>query len=166
MGGKQMSDPTYGSGSGYETGGQGYGGQPPGYGGQPPGSPPPGGQPGYGGQQYGGQQYPPQTGPASGGFPAAGYPGAQGSPLPTPAPPRPPQDKVALAATIVTIAGYVCAGAGLLAFVLLLTVDLGTGTQRFAAGLQALTLGLGLGALNFAAGTWLGTKQSSSNGAR
>lgn len=151
-----MSEPTYGSGSSYETGGQGYGGQPPGYGGQPPG-PPPGGQPGYGGQQYGGQQYPPQTGPASGGFPAAGYPGP-GTPLPTPAPPRTPQDKVALAGMVVTIVGYVCAGAGLLAFILLLTVDLGTGTYRFATGLQALTVGLGLGALNFAAGTWLGTK--------
>src|SRR5690242_19708244 len=114
-----MSEPTYGSGSSYETGGQGYGGAPPpGYGGQPPAGQPPAGQPPYGQQQYGGQ-YPPQSGPPSGAFPAAGYPG-QGTPLPTPAPPRTPTDRLALAATIVTICGYVCAGAGLLAFILLL----------------------------------------------
>jgi hypothetical protein len=145
-----MSEPpTYGSGSSYETGGQGYGGQPPGYGGQPPAGPPTG-QP-YGQPQYG-NQYPPQTGPPSGGFPAAGYPG---TPLPTPAPPRTPADRAALAAMIVTICGYVCAGAGLLAFILVLTVDAVSGTARFAAALQALILGLGLGALNFAAGSWM-----------
>jgi hypothetical protein len=161
-----MSEPTYGSGSGYETGGQGYGGQPPGYGGQPPGGPPPGGQPGYGGQQYGSQQqYPPQTGPATGGFPAAGYPGP-GTPLPTPAPPRTPQDKIALAALAVTIVGYVCAGGGVLTFILLLTVDSGSGTFRFASALGALITGIGLGGLNFAAGTWLGTKAPSPAGPR
>jgi hypothetical protein len=160
-----MSEPTYGSGSSYETGGQGYGGQqPPGYGGQPPGGPPPAGQPPYGGQQYGGQ-YPQQSGPPTGGFPAAGYP-SQGTPLPTPSAPRTPTDKVALAALIVTITGYVCAGAGLLSFILLLTVDLGTGSYRFALALQALILGIGFGALNFAAGTWLSTKQASSSGPR
>ncbi|HVQ91776.1 MAG TPA: hypothetical protein VMU51_12130, partial [Mycobacteriales bacterium] len=72
--------------------------------------------------------------------------------------PRTPADKMALAALIVTIAGYVCAGAGLLAFILLLTVDAGSGTARFANALGALILGIGLGALNFAAGTWLGSK--------
>jgi hypothetical protein len=153
-----MSEPTYGSGSSYESGGQGYGGQPPGYGGQPPGGQPGGQPPGYAGQpQYGGQ-YPPQTGPPSGGFPAAGGYQSQGTPLPTPSAPRTPADRNALAALIVTIAGYVCAGAGLLAFILLLTVDDKSGTERFAAALQAFILGVGLGALNFAVGTWLDTR--------
>jgi hypothetical protein len=159
IGGREMSEPTYGSGSSYETGGQGYGGQPPGYGGQPPGGPPQGGQPAYG-QQYG-QQYPPQTGPASGGYPAAGYP-SQGAPLPTPSAPRTPADKVALAAAVVTIVGYVCAIAGVFAFILLLTIDAVSGIARFAAGLQALIIGIGLGGLNFAAGTWLTSKAPSS----
>jgi hypothetical protein len=86
--------------------------------------------------------------------------------LPTPSAPRTPADKLTLAALIVTITGYVCAGAGLLAFILLLTVDLGTGSYRFALGLQALTVGIGLGALNFAAGTWLGTKAPPPTGQR
>jgi hypothetical protein len=147
-----MSEPTYGSG--YESGGQGYGGQPPGYG-QPAGGPPPG-QPGYGGQ-YGGQ-YPPQTGPASGGFPAAGGYGQPGTPMPTPSAPRTPQDRLSLIAMILTIVGYVCAGAGLLTFILDLTVDSLDGTAKFSSALTSLVLGVGLGGLNFAAGTWLSTK--------
>lgn len=148
-----MSEPTYGSGQGYE-GGQGYGGQqqPPQYGGQPSG---------YGGQQYGGQ-YPPQagppTGPSTGGFPAAGYSG--GTPLPTPATPRNPADRLALAATIITIVGYVCAGAGLLGFILNLTINYGDGSLKFAAALRDLVVGIGLGGLNFAVGTWLASRPS------
>jgi hypothetical protein len=145
-----MSEP-YGSGGGYEAGGGGYG-QQPGYG-QAPGAP--GGQPQYGGQ------YPPQTGPASGGFPAAGGfpgqggPGGPGTPMPTPSAPRTPQDRLAMTATILTIVGYFCAGAGLLSFILILTVDIGSGTLKFANALVALVTGLGFGGLNFAAGTWL-----------
>jgi hypothetical protein len=142
-----MSEP-YGSGGGYEAGGGGYG-QQPGY-----GQAPPGGQPQYGGQ------YPPQTGPASGGFPAAGgFPGpggpGPGTPMPTPSAPRTPQDRLAMTATILTIVGYFCAGAGLLAFILILTVDIGSGTLKFANGLGALVTGVGFGGLNLAAGTWL-----------
>jgi hypothetical protein len=154
-----MSEP-YGSGGGYEAGGGGYGGQqPPGYG-QPPG--PPAGQPQYGGQ------YPPQTGPPSGGFPAGGGfqggPGGPGTPMPTPSAPRTPQDRLAMTATILTIIGYFCAGAGLLAFVLILTVDIGSGTLKFANGLIALVTGVGFGGINFAAGTWLGTLTGKSAG--
>jgi hypothetical protein len=146
-----MSEP-YGSGGGYEAGGGGYGGQQPGYG-QPPG--PPAGQPQYGGQ------YPPQTGPASGGFPAAGgFPGqggpGPGTPMPTPSAPRAPQDRIALTGTILTFVGYFCAGAGVLLFILLLTIDsFGGGTGKFASALSALVTGVGFGGLNFAAGTWL-----------
>ena len=146
-----MSEQPYGSGQPYE-GGQGYGGQPGGYGGQ---------QPGYG-QQYG--QYPqtgPQTGPSTGGYPAAGY-APQGTPLPTPSPPRSPQDKLGLAGMILTIVGYFCAGAGLLTFILDLTIDFGDGTVKFASALGDLTLGVGLGGLNFALGTWLSTRSSAS----
>jgi hypothetical protein len=136
-----MSEP-YGSGGGY--------GQQPGYG-QAPGAP--GGQPQYGGQ------YPPQTGPASGGFPAAGGfqggPGGPGTQMPTPSAPRTPQDRLAMTATILTIVGYFCAGAGLLAFILILTVDIGSGTLKFANALVALVTGIGFGGINFAAGTWL-----------
>src|SRR5690348_14713444 len=92
---QDMSDPTYG-GQGYRQ--QGYGQQGAGpYGtGQQPQQP----QQGYGG--YGQQQGP-------------GYPSGQ---MPTPAPPRTPQDKAALFAQVITIVGYVCAGAGLLGFIL------------------------------------------------
>jgi hypothetical protein len=153
-----MSEPTYGSGPSYEGGGQGYGGQQPQYGGQPPG---------YGGQQYGGGggQYPPQpgppTGPPSGGFPAAGG-GYPGTPLPTPSAPRTPTDRLALVATVITIVGYVCAGGGVLNFILDLTIDFGDGTAKFSAALGDLIIGLGLGGLNFAVGTWLGTRTTGS----
>jgi hypothetical protein len=140
-----MSEPTYGSGP-YETSGSGYGGQ------QQYSQPQ-----GYGGQQYGGQYQQP-AGPATGGYPQqGGYP-SQGSPLPTPSAERAPADRVALTAQMLRITGFVLAGVGLLTFILLLTVDIGTGTYRFANALQALVLGVGLGGLNVAAGTWLGAK--------
>ena len=144
-----MSEPTYGSGQ-YDPQ-QGYGGQPYGgqqYGGQPSQQQPyPTGQqqPGYGGygQQPGG--YP------SGSYPAAGVPSAPGK----------VQDKIVLAATLVTIVGYVCAGAGVLGFILWLAAD-GDGISRFATALSALVTGIGLGGINYAIGTWLGTRAVSS----
>jgi hypothetical protein len=155
-----MTEPTYGSGQ-YDQPGQGYsggygGGQ--GYGGQPPQAPQ------YGGQQYGGQQY----GGAGGqhvpaGPPLTGYQTGYSSgstPVPTPSAPRTPTDRAALVATIVTIVGYVCAGGGLLAFILLLTARYGDGSVKFADALQALILGIGLGGLNVVAGTWLGAQRS------
>jgi hypothetical protein len=148
-----MSEQPYGSGPSYEGGGQGYGGQPAGgYGGQPPGY----------GQQYG--QYPqtgPQTGPPSGGYPAAGY-GPQGTPLPTPSPPRTPQDKIALTGTILTIIGYFCAGAGLLGFILYLTIDFSDGALKFAEALGTLVIGVGFGGINFGIGTWLASRSNAS----
>lgn len=149
-----MSEPTYGSQydpqQGY--GGQQYGGQQ--YGGQPAGqSPyPTGQQPQQQPQGYGtgyGQQ-PPQQQP--GGYPSGSYPSS-------PTTPRNPQDKLGLAATVLTIVGYVCAGAGVLGFVLYLAADL-DGILRFASGLSALVLGIGLGGVNYAIGTWLGSKSS------
>ena len=53
-----------------------------------------------------------------------------------------------------TIVGYVCAGAGVLGFILWLTVD-GDGTCRFAVALDTLVVGIGLGGLNYAVGSWL-----------
>jgi len=144
-----MSEPTYGSGQSYDP--QGHGGSP--YGGQQ-----------YGGQQYGGQQYggqpgqqppyptgqQPQQPPGYGtGYPSGSYPAAS-----PPAGTRRPADKLGTAATVLTIVGYVCAGAGVLAFILWLSAD-GDGTYRFASALTALVLGIGLGGLNFAAGSWL-----------
>jgi hypothetical protein len=162
-----MSDPTYGGGP-YEGSGGGYSSGSPGY--QPPG---------YGGQQYGGPYQQP-TGPATGGYPQqAGYPAPGGPALggpalggpalggpalggPVPGGPVPAArmstDRLGLAAQIVTIVGYVCAVAGLIGFILLLTVDIGSAAYRFASALQALSVGLGLGALNFAAGTWLASR--------
>lgn len=157
-----MSEPTYGSGQSYDPQ-QGYGASP-GYGQQY------GGQPGQ--QQYGTGQQPqqpqqPQYGggysqqqPGPGGYPSGGYPSAQ---VPTPSTPRRPTGKLALAATVVTIIGYVCAGAGVLGFILWLTVD-GDGTYRFATALQTLVVGIGLGGLNFAVGSWLASRDSSSTG--
>jgi len=160
-----MSEPTYGSGPAYDPQ-QGYGGAG-GYG-QPYGTP--AGQPGPAGQQYGTGQQPqqpqqPQYGPyghqqpGAGGYPSGGYQEAQ----PThggrsqPAAPRTPADRLGLAATVVTIVGYVCAGAGVLGFILWLTVD-GDSTYRFATALQTLVLGIGLGGLNYAAGSWLAAR--------
>jgi hypothetical protein len=139
-----MSEPTYGSGQsydpqqGYGAGagyGQGYGGQQtPQYGsGQQPA------QPQYG-ATYG--QQPPATGYSSGGY--------------QPAQPQTPgaAERLGQVATIVTVVGYLCAGAGLLGFILWLTVS-GDATYKFATALQALVLGLGLGAVNIALGSWL-----------
>jgi hypothetical protein len=142
-----MTEPTYGSGQ-YDPG-QGYGGQ--GYG-QPPQVP-------YGGPQYGGPVG--QPGPV--GHPPAGYHGGYPSgstPLPTPPRPRTSADRLALIATIVTIVGYVCAGSGLLAFILLLTAGVGDGALRFAAALEALISGIGLGGLNIAVGAWLTARKA------
>jgi hypothetical protein len=147
-----MSEPTYGSGQ-YDPQ-QGYSGQP--YGGQQYGGPPsqqqpyPTGQqqPGYGGG-YG--QQPQPGGYPSGSYPAAGAPSA----------PRKVQDKIVLAATLVTIVGYVCAGAGVLGFILWLAAD-GDGISRFATALSALVAGIGLGGINYAIGAWLGTRSTSS----
>jgi hypothetical protein len=149
-----MSEPTYGSGQ-YDPQ-QGYGGQP-----------------AYGGQQYGGpaqQQQPYPTGqqpqqPYGGGY---GQPGQQPQPggyqsgsyaASSPSTPKAPQDKLALAATALTIIGYVCAGIGVLGFILSLALD-GDGLAKFVNGLSLLALGLGLGGLNFAVGTWLGQKKA------
>jgi hypothetical protein len=154
-----MTEPTYGSGQ-YDQPGQGYGGGyggGQGYGGQPPQAPQ------YGGQQYGGQYGGPggqhvPAGPPAGGYPT-GYPSGS-TQLPTPSTSRTPADRAALLATIVTIVGYVCAGGGLLAFILLLTADFGDGTLKFANALQALILGIGLGGLNVVAGTWLAARRT------
>jgi hypothetical protein len=148
-----MSEPSYGSGRSYEQQ-QGYGGAA-GHG-QQYGGPP--------GQPYGtGQQQPPppyggygqRPGPA--GYPSGGYPSA-----PSPSAPRTPTDRLALAATLLTVVGYVCAGAGVLGFILWLTAD-GDGTYRFAAALETLVVGIGLGGLNFAVGTWLAHRDSGSS---
>jgi hypothetical protein len=145
-----MSEPTYGSGQ-YDPQ-QGYGGQPYGgqqYGGQPSQQQPypTGQQPGYGG--YG--QQPQPGGYPSGSYPAAGAPSAS----------KKVQDRIVLAATLVTIVGYVCAGAGVLGFILWLAAD-GDGISRFATALSALVTGIGLGGINYAIGTWLGTRSVSS----
>ena len=139
-----MSEPTYGSGPSYDP--QGYGGQQQ-YG-QQYGQPvqqqpyPTGQQP-----QYGGYQQQPT------GYPSGGYP--------SPATPKAPQDKLALAASVLTIVGYVCAGAGALGFVLWLAAD-GDGIYRLAAALTTLVTGLGLGCLNFGLGTWLSHRDTKS----
>ena len=148
-----MSEPTYGSGPAYDPQ-QGYGGAP-GYGQQ---------YAGQGGQQYGTGQQPqqpqqPQYGsygqqqPEPGGYPSGGYQAAQ--PQSTP---RHPADRLGLVATVVTIVGYVCAGAGVLGFILWLTVE-GDGTYRFATALQTLVVGIGLGGLNYAVGSWLAARE-------
>jgi len=162
-----MTEPTYGSGQ-YDQPGQGYGGGyggGQGYGGQAPQAPQYGGQQyGGAGQQYGGQQYGgpggqhAPAGPPPGGY-QTGYPSGS-TPLPTSAAPGTPADRTALIATVVTIVGYVCAGGGLLAFILLLTTSYGDGALRFANALQALILGIGLGGLNVVAGTWLAARRS------
>ncbi|HST67898.1 MAG TPA: hypothetical protein VLM05_22195 [Mycobacteriales bacterium] len=146
-----MSEPTYGSGQ-YDPQ-QGYGGQPS-YGGQP-----------YGGQPAA-QQQPYQTGqqpqqPYGGGYGQQQPGGYQSGSYAASAPstPKPPQDKLALAATALTIIGYVCAGIGVLGFILSLAVD-GDGLIKFVNGLQLLALGLGLGGLNFAVGTWLAQRKT------
>lgn len=155
-----MSEPTYGSGQydpqqGYGQQGGGYGGQP--YGEQPPAQQPypSGQQPAYGQQQggYGGSTAYGQQGAGYGG---SGYP-SSGAPSTS----KPPQDKLALAATLLTIVGYVCAGAGVLGFILWLAAD-GDGISRFATALGTLVTGLGLGGLNYGLGTWLGERRSSS----
>lgn len=148
-----MSEPTYGSQ--YDPQ-QGYGGQQ--YGGQQYGGPPAGQSPYPTGQQpqqpaYGGYGQQPQQQP--GGYPSGSYPSS-------PTTPKSPQDKLGLAATILTIVGYVCAGAGVLAFILYLAAD-GDGIYNFASALGALVAGIGLGGLNFAAGTWLGTRNSAAS---
>jgi len=153
-----MSEPTYGSGQSYDP--QGYGGSPYGgqqyggqqYGGQPGQPPYPSGQqpqqpPGYGGSGYG-------QPPGGSGYPSGSYPAAS-----SPAETRRPADKLGAAATVLTIVGYVCAGAGVLAFILWLSAD-GDGIYRFASALSALVLGIGLGGLNFAAGSWLAHRNS------
>jgi hypothetical protein len=154
-----MSEPTYGSGQydpqqGY-GGQQSYGGQP--YGGQQPGAQQPGAQ-----QPYQTGQQPQQ--PYGGGYgqPGQGQPGGYQSgsyAASAPSTPKAPQDRLALAATALTIIGYVCAGIGVLGFILSLAVD-GDGLIKFVNGLQLLALGLGLGGLNFAVGTWLGQKKT------
>jgi hypothetical protein len=158
-----MSEPTYGSGPAYDPQ-QGYGGAP-GYGQQ---------YAGQAGQQYGTgqqpqQQQPPQQPqqppygsyggqqPGPGGYPSGGYQAAQ-----PPSAPRHPADRLGLVATVVTIVGYVCAGAGVLGFILWLTVEGGDGTSRFATALQTLVVGIGLGGLNYAVGSWLATREPGS----
>lgn len=144
-----MSEPTYGSGQSY---GQGYGGQ--GYEQQQPY-----GQQGQAGPYGTGQQ--PQQ-PQYGGYGQQQAPGPGGYPsssVPTPSAPRTPQDRSALIAQVLTIVGYVCAGAGVLGFILWLAAD-GDAIYRFATALQTLVLGLGLGGINVAIGTWLGSKQN------
>jgi hypothetical protein len=166
-----MSEPIYGSGQydpqqGYGQQG-GYGGQP--YGEQSPGQQPypSGQQPAYGQQQGGGygyggstaygQQVGQQVGQPGGGYSGSGYPSSG-----APSTPKAPQDKLALAATLLTIIGYVCAGAGVLGFILWLTAD-GDGITRFATALGTLVAGLGLGGLNYGLGAWLGERRSTSS---
>jgi hypothetical protein len=158
-----MSEPTYGSGQydpqqGYGQQGGGYGGQP--YGEQPPPAQQPypsGQQPAYG-QQGGGYGYSGATayGQQNPGYGGSGYP-SSGAPST-----KAPQDKLALAATLLTIVGYVCAGAGVLGFILWLAAD-GDGISRFATALGTLVTGLGLGGLNYGLGTWLGERRTSSS---
>jgi hypothetical protein len=143
-----MSEPTYGSQ--YDPQ-RGYGQQQP-----------------YSGQPYGGDQ-PPQQPPYQGGYPSGyqqqpgGYPSGSYPASPAPAPAaKAPQDKVALAATLLTVVGYVCAGAGVLGFILWLASDGGDGIARFAGALGALVLGIGLGGLNYGLGVWLGERRTGS----
>jgi len=140
-----MSEPTYGSGQ-YDPQ-QGYG-QQGGYGGQPYGEPPAAQQPYPSGQQpaYG------QQGGA--GYGGSGYPSSG-----APSTPKAAQDKLGLAATLLTIVGYVCAGAGVLGFILWLAAD-GDGISRFATALGTLVTGLGLGGLNYGLGAWLGERRA------
>jgi hypothetical protein len=160
-----MSEPTYGSGQydpqqGYGQQG-GYGGQP--YGEQPPAQPPypSGQQPAYG-QQGGGYGYGGSTayGQQPAGYSGAGYPSSGAPSMPSTT--KQPQDKLALAATLLTIVGYVCAGAGVLGFILWLAAN-GDGISRFATALGTLVTGLGLGGLNYGLGTWLGERRSLSS---
>ena len=155
-----MSEPTYGSGQ-YDPQ-QGYG-QQAGYGGQPYGEPPAaqqqpypsGQQPAYGqqgGYGYGGSTAYGQQGGA--GYGGSGYPSSG-----APSAPKPAQDKLSLAATLLTIVGYVCAGAGVLGFILWLAAD-GDGISRFATALGTLVTGLGLGGLNYGLGAWLGERRA------
>jgi len=165
-----MSEPTYGSGQ-YDPQ-QGYG-QQGGYGGQPYGEPQPpaqqqqqpypsGQQPAYGQQQggygYGGSTAYGQQGgqPPGAGYSGSGYP-SSGAPS-TPGTQKAAQDKLALASTLLTIVGYVCAGAGVLGFILWLAAS-GDGVTRFATALGTLVAGLGLGGLNYGLGTWLGERR-------
>lgn len=154
-----MSEPTYGSGQ-YDPQ-QGYG-QQGGYGGQPYGEPPAaqqqpypsGQQPAYG--QQGGYGYGGSTayGQQGAGYGGSGYPSSG-----APSAPKPAQDKLGLAATLLTIVGYVCAGAGVLGFILWLAAD-GDGISRFATALGTLVTGLGLGGLNYGLGAWLGERRT------
>ena len=147
-----MSD--YGSGQSYGQGG--YGGQAPGYeqqqyGGQQGAGPyGTGQQPQQPGQQYGGGGYGQQPAPGPGGFPSTG--------VPTPSAPRSPQDRLMLVATIVTYVAYVCAGAGVLGFVMWLAAD-GDGIYKFATALTTLVTGLGLGGVNVAIGTYMSSRR-------
>jgi hypothetical protein len=161
-----MSEPTYGSGPAYDPQ-QGYGGAP----GWPQQAKQYGGQQGPQGPQYGTGQQPQQPAPqphpqppygsysqqqpGPAGYPSGGYQAAPSGR--SPAAPRTPTDRLALSATVVTIVGYVCAGAGVLGFILWLTVD-GDGTYRFATALQTLVVGIGLGGLNYAVGSWLASR--------
>ena len=156
-----MSEPTYGSGQ-YDPQ-QGYG-QQGGYGGQPYGEPPPAPQPYPSGQQpaYGQQGGYGYGGATAYGQQGAGYGGGSGYPSSgAPSVSKPAQDKLALAATLLTIVGYVCAGAGVLGFILWLAAD-GDGISRFATALGTLVTGLGLGGLNYGLGTWLGERRTTS----
>ena len=112
---------------------------------------------------YGSGQYDPQQGygqqggqPHGAGYSGSGYP-SSGAPS-TPSTQKAPQDKLALAATLLTIVGYVCAGAGVLGFILWLAAS-GDGITRFATALGTLVAGLGLGGLNYGLGTWLGERR-------
>ena len=159
-----MSEPTYGSGQydpqhGYGQQG-GYGGPP--YGEQPAAQQPyPSGQQPASGQQSGGYGYGGSTAYAQqgAGYGGSGYP-SSGAPS-VPSAPKAGQDKLALAATLLTIVGYVCAGAGVLGFILWLAAD-GDGISRFATALGTLVTGLGLGGLNYGLGTWLGERRTAS----
>lgn len=172
-----MSEPGYGSGPAYDPQ-QGYGGTPQ-YGQQQYGggaaTPGQSGQPAAGGGPYGTGQQPPAgpqspqspyggsygQQPGAGGYPSGSYQAAPSGPGSSPFPraPQTPADRLGLTATILTIVGYVCAGAGVLAFILLLAAD-GDGTYRFAGALQALVLGVGLGGVNLALGTWLANRDA------
>jgi hypothetical protein len=157
-----MSEPTYGSGQ-YDPQ-QGYGQQP--YGGQPYGEQPPQQQPyptgqqppAYGSGGYGSGGYAGGTGYGQPQQPGGGYPSGSYPSSATPSVSKAQQDKLALAATILTIVGYVCAGAGVLGFVLWLAAD-GDGISRFATALGTLVTGLGLGGLNYGLGAWLGERK-------
>jgi hypothetical protein len=142
-----MSETGYGSGPAYDPQ-AGYGQQPYGqaYGQQAQGSAP--ARPG----PYGYAQRDPGQQPDPAGHRTGGYPSTQ-----VPAAPAPP-DRLGQIATVLTVVGYVCAGAGLLSFILWLAAD-GDGTYRFATALQSLVLGIGFGGLNLALGTWLGQRE-------